>query len=100
MVSIKVIPNQQSRLPGLQVSAASRPVGSVGMWLWGRVGQEQTTRDQHWGECCAEPGEGQGDDCLVTLPELLEDEGACPVPTLLQTSRFWPCVDVYVGTWA
>lgn len=95
MVSIKVIPNQQSRLPALQVSAASRPVGCAGTWLWGRVGPEQTMRDQRWGESCAEPGEGQGDGCPVTLPELLEDEGTCPVLTSLQTSRFWPHVDVF-----
>lgn len=59
------------------------------------VGPEQTMRDQRWGESCAEPGEGQGDGCPVTSPELLEDEGTCPVLTSLQTSRFWPRVDVF-----
>jgi len=51
--------------------------------------------DRCWGESCAEPGEGQGDGCWVILPELLEDEGTCPVLMLLQMSTFWPCVDVF-----
>ncbi|NXE67078.1 EM55 protein, partial [Calcarius ornatus] len=53
MVSLKVIPNQQSRLPALQVSAASGPTGGAGTGLWGRVGPEQIIQDMLGGELCS-----------------------------------------------
>lgn len=71
MVSLKVIPNQQSRLPALQVSAASGPTGSAGAWLWGRVGPEQSSAGGRavLSQGCQDKG--------VPLSELLEGPVLC-----------------------